>query len=162
MVVDFTSRPAKRGGSYGILKIQDYTGAAEFMLFGQDYIDYHNYGVAGTPVLIRGQFVKRFQSSDIKFKINSVRLLAELKGKVVEGISIHVDSDTLTDALHGVLAEHATSSTQELGSLNFVVRDTKSGRNVRLTSGLRIPVNKDLVEKLQNLDINFTINRQHI
>ena len=162
MVVDFTSRPAKRGGSYGILKIQDYTGAAEFMLFGQDYIDYHNYGVAGTPVLIRGQFVKRFQSSDIKFKINSVRLLAELKGKVVEGISIHVDSDTLTDALHGVLAEHATSSTQELGSLNFVVRDTKSGRNVRLTSGLRIPVNKDLVEKLQNLDITFTINRQHI
>lgn len=162
MVVDFTSRPAKRGGSYGILKIQDYTGAAEFMLFGQDYIDYHNYGVAGTPVLIRGQFVKRFQSSDIKFKISSVRLLAELKGKVVEGISIHVDSDTLTDALHGVLAEHATSSTQELGSLNFVVRDTKSGRNVRLTSGLRIPVNKDLVEKLQNLDINFTINRQHI
>ena len=162
MVVDFTSRPAKRGGSYGILKIQDYTGASEFMLFGQDYIDYHNYGVAGTPVLIRGQFVKRFQSSDIKFKINSVRLLAELKGKVVEGISIHVDSDTLTDALHGVLAEHATSSTQELGSLNFVVRDTKSGRNVRLTSGLRIPVNKDLVEKLQNLDINFTINRQHI
>ena len=162
MVVDFTSRPAKRGGSYGILKIQDYTGAAEFMLFGQDYIDYHNYGVAGTPVLIRGQFVKRFQSSDIKFKINSVRLLAELKGKVVEGISIHVDSDTLTYALHGVLAEHATSSTQELGSLNFVVRDTKSGRNVRLTSGLRIPVNKDLVEKLQNLDINFTINRQHI
>ncbi len=162
MVVDFTSRPAKRGGSYGILKIQDYTGAAEFMLFGQDYIDYHNYGVAGTPVLIRGQFVKRFQSSDIKFKINSVRLLAELKGKVIEGISIHVDSDTLTDALHGVLAEHATSSTQELGSLNFVVRDTKSGRNVRLTSGLRIPVNKDLVEKLQNLDINFTINRQHI
>lgn len=162
MVVDFTSRPAKRGGSYGILKIQDYTGAAEFMLFGQDYIDYHNYGVAGTPVLIRGQFVKRFQSSDIKFKITSVRLLAELKGKVVEGISIHVDSDTLTDALHGVLAEHATSSTQELGSLNFVVRDTKSGRNVRLTSGLRIPVNKDLVEKLQNLDINFTINRQHI
>ena len=162
MVVDFTSRPAKRGGSYGILKIQDYTGAAEFMLFGQDYIDYHNYGVAGTPVLIRGQFVKRFQSSDIKFKLSSVRLLAELKGKVVEGISIHVDSDTLTDALHGVLAEHATSSTQELGSLNFVVRDTKSGRNVRLTSGLRIPVNKDLVEKLQNLDINFTINRQHI
>ena len=162
MVVDFTSRPAKRGGSFGILKIQDYTGAHEFMLFGQDYIDYHNYGVAGTPVLIRGQFVKRFQSSDIKFKINSVRLLAELKGKVVEGISIHVDSDTLTDALHGVLAEHATSSTQELGSLNFVVRDTKSGRNVRLTSGLRIPVNKDLVEKLQNLDINFTINRQHI
>ncbi len=162
MVVDFTSRPSKRGGNFGILKIQDYTGSAEFMLFGQDYIDYHNYGVAGTPVLIRGQYARRFQNSDVKFKINSVRLLSELKGRVVEGIVINVRTDTLTEALHGVLSEHAkTGGNEELGSLSFSVCDAQSGRHVKLTSPLRIPVNKDLVEKLQNLEVDFTIANQH-
>ncbi|MDE6487746.1 MAG: DNA polymerase III subunit alpha [Paramuribaculum sp.] len=161
MVVDFTSRPSKRGGNFGILKIQDYSSASEFMLFGQDYIDYHNYGVPGTPVLIRGAFGRRFQGQDLRFKINSVRLLSELKGNVVEGIVINVDTDTLSEALHGVLAEHAKSTTQDLGSLAFLVRDAKSNRHVTLGSSLRIPVNKDLVEKLQNLEIDFTITTKH-
>ncbi len=161
MVVDFTSRPAKRGGNFGILKIQDYTGAYEFMLFGQDYIDYHNYGVAGTPIMIRGQYARRYQSSDVKFRIESIQLLSNIKGQVVEGITINVDAETLSDALHGVLVEHAKSSTQDMGSLSFRIRDSKSGRNVKMTSTFRIPVNKDLVEKLQNLDIDFTIDNQH-
>ena len=161
MVVDFTSRPSKRGGNFGILKIQDYTSASEFMLFGQDYIDYHNYGVPGTPVMIRGAFGRRFQGQDLKFKINSVRLLSDLKGNVVDGIIINVDTNTLTEALHGVLAEHAGSTNQDLGSLAFKVRDAQSNRHVTLGSSLRIPVNKDLVEKLQNLDVDFTIVTKH-
>ncbi len=162
MVVDFASRPAKRGGNFGILKIQDYTGAAEFMLFGQDYINYHNYGVSGTPIMIRGQFARRFQNSDVKFRIDSIQLLEDMKGHIVDGITINIDATTLSDALHGVLVEHAKSSTQDMGSLSFRVRDSKSGRNVKLTSSLRIPVNKDLVEKLQNLEVDFTINtNQH-
>ena len=161
MVVDFVSRPSKKGGNYGILKIQDYTGSAEFMLFGQDYIDYHNYGVAGTPILIRGSFARRFQNSDVRFKISSVRLLSELKGQVVEGITINVGTDTLNEALHGVLVEHATSTTSDLGSLTFSIADPSSGRHVKLTSSLRIPVNKELVEKLENLQVDFAINNRH-
>lgn len=161
MVVDFVSRPSKKGGNYGILKIQDYTGSAEFMLFGQDYIDYHNYGVAGTPILIRGTFARRFQSSDVRFKINSIRLLSELKGQVVDGITINVDSNTLNEALHGVLVEHASSTDAYLGNLSFSVADADSGRNVKLTSSLKIPVNKELVEKLENLQVDFTINTRH-
>lgn len=159
MVVDFTSRPSKKGGSFGILKIQDYTGASEFMLFGQDYIDYHNYGVPGTPIYIRGTFGRRFQSSDIKFKINSVRLLQEIKGKVVGGITINVTADTLNEALHGVLAEHARSTTSDLGTLRFKVTDPETGRNVVLDTAVRIPVNKELVDKLENLEVDFNIDR---
>ena len=160
MVVDFQSRPSKRGGQFGILKIQDYTGSAEFMLFGQDYIDYHNYGVAGTPIMVRGSYSRRFQSSDLRFNISSVRLLDELKGRVVEGVIINVDTKSLSEALYGVLVEHAASSTSDLGSLSFRVADPETGRAVRLTSGLRIPVNKELVEKLNNLEIDFKIATQ--
>lgn len=159
MVVEFTSRPAKNGGNFGILKVQDYTGAAEFMLFGQDYIDYHNYGVPGTPIYIRGTFGRRFQNSDIRFRVNSIRLLQELKGQIVGGITINVSANTLNETLHGVLSEHARSGTSDMGTLRFKVTDPETGRNVVLDTSVRIPVNKELVEKLENLEVDFNIDR---
>ncbi|MEF2643198.1 MAG: hypothetical protein U0M50_03935, partial [Paramuribaculum sp.] len=159
MVIDFTSRPAKNGGNFGILKIQDYTGSGEFMLFGQDYIDFHNYGVAGTPIYIKGTYSRRFQNSDLKFKVSSIRLLSELKGQIVGGITLNVSADNLNDVLRDVLAEHIKSSADDLGTLRFHVFDPQTGRHVTLDSSLRIPVNKDLVEKLENLEIDFSIDR---
>ena len=159
MVIDFTSRPAKNGGNFGILKIQDYTGSGEFMLFGQDYIDFHNYGVAGTPIYIKGTYSRRFQNSDLKFKVSSIRLLSELKGQIVGGITLNVSADNLNDVLRDVLAEHIKSSADGLGTLRFHVFDPQTGRHVTLDSSLRIPVNKDLVEKLENLEIDFSIDR---
>ena len=159
MVLDFTSRPAKNGGSFGILKIQDYSGSAEFMLFGQDYIDYHNYGVPGTPVLIRGAFARRFQNSDIRFKVNSVQLLSDIKGRMISGVTINVTANKLNEMLHGVLSEHMRNPSEEHGHLRFRVQDPQSGRSVTLDTSLKIPVNKELVEKLEDLDIDFRIDR---
>ena len=159
MVLDFTSRPAKNGGSFGILKIQDYSGSAEFMLFGQDYIDYHNYGVPGTPVLIRGAFARRFQNSDIRFKVNSVQLLSDIKGRMISGVTINVTANKLNEMLHGVLSEHMRNPSEDLGHLRFRVQDPQSGRSVTLDTSLKIPVNKELVEKLEDLDIDFRIDR---
>lgn len=160
MVVDFTSRPAKNGGNFGILKIQDYTGSAEFMLFGQDYIDYHNYGVAGTPIYIKGAFGRRFQNSDIRFKVGSIQLLSNLKGQIVKGITILVNANTINETLHGVLADHIKSTTGDMGTLRFTITDPVTQRKLTLDSALRIPVNKELVEKLENLEVEFLIDRQ--
>lgn len=157
MVLDFTSRPAKNGGNFGILKVQDYTGASEFMLFGQDYIDYHNFGVPGTPIYIKGSFGRRFQSPDLRFRISKIRLLQELKGTLVTGITINVAADTLNEMLHGVLTEHLKSTTDDLGQLRFRVVDPESRRTVTLDTPIRIPVNKDLVEKLENLEVDFKV-----
>ena len=159
MVVDFQSRPARNGGNFGILKIQDYTGSAEFRLFGQDYIDFHNYGVAGTPIYIKGSFGRRFQNSEVRFKINSIRLLQEMKGQVAGGITINVAADTLNDTLQGVLTEHIASTNENLMPLRFRVADPQTSRHITLESQLRIPLNKELIDKLENLEVEFTVDR---
>ncbi len=159
MVLEFTSRPAKNGGKFGILKIQDYTGSAEFMLFGQDYIDFHNFGVPSTPIYLKGAFKRRFQNSDLRFKINSIKLLDQIKGTLVSGITLNVTADKLNEALRGVLAEHIKSSSDQTGSLSLRVIDPQTNRWITLNSQLRVPVNKDLVEKLENLEVDFTIDK---
>ena len=83
MVIDFQTRQGKNG-PFGIMKIEDYTGSTEFMLFGQTYIDFHNYGVPGTPILISGQFQRRFANSDIRFNIKTMQLLPGYEGQTGE------------------------------------------------------------------------------
>lgn len=159
MVTDFISRPAKNGGNYGIMKIQDYTGSTEFMLFGQDYINFHNYGVAGTPVLIKGTFGRRFQNSELRFKVNSIQLLTTLKGQLFKGITINLIASKLNEAIHGVLNEHIKESKEDLGSLRFNIFDPETSRHVTLDSPARISINKDLIEKLEDMEVDFTMDR---
>ena len=113
----------------------------------------------GTPIYIKGTFGRRFQNSDLRFKINSIRLLNDIKGQLVSGITIHVAADKLNEALHGVLVEHARSTTTDMGNLRFRVTDPATSRSVTLDTAVRIPVNKDLVEKLENLEVEFSIER---
>ena len=157
MVTEFTSRPSKNGGFFGILKIQDYTGSAEFMLFGQDYINYHNFGVIGTPVLINGQYGRRFKTSDIKFQIGGVRLLQTIKGTLIRGIVIDLDADNISDAIHGMLQEHLKTSDENTGTLSFRIHDRSIGRTLLFNSPIKIPINKDLMEKLDDMEIEFSL-----
>ncbi|MCM1293805.1 MAG: DNA polymerase III subunit alpha [Bacteroides sp.] len=161
MVVEFISRPARNGGNFGILKVQDFNGSAEFRLFGQDYINFHNYGVPGTPIYIKGAYGRRFQNSDLQFKVQSIRLLNEIKGQVVKGITIHIDADTLSDTLQGVLLEQINNAAADSnkGTLSFDVYDPQTSRHVRLETSMTIPLEKDLIDKLENLEVNFSIER---
>lgn len=159
MVTDFTTRPARNGGSFGILKVQDYTGTAEFMLFGNDYIKFHNFGVVGTPILISGTYGKRFQSSDLRFQIGNIRLLNDIKGSLIRGITLTLDARDVNDAIHGLLSEHITSSKENMGSLAFRIKDSELGRTILLNSPIRIPINKDLMEKLEEMEIEFNVEK---
>jgi DNA polymerase III, alpha subunit len=159
MVTDFTTRPARNGGSFGILKVQDYTGTAEFMLFGNDYIKFHNFGVVGTPILISGTYGKRFQSSDLRFQIGNIRLLNDIKGSLIRGITLTLDARDVNDAIHGLLSEHISSSKENMGSLAFRIKDSELGRTILLNSPIRIPINKDLMEKLEEMEIEFNVEK---
>ena len=160
LVIDFAQRPSRKGGFYGILTLQDYSGSHEFMLFGEDFANYHKYGVVGTPVFVRGTFGRRFRSStEIRFQINSMSLLDNLKGEAIKGITINLDTDNINEALKGVLVEHISSSQESLGNMRFRLTDTKSNRSVNLDSPMRIPINKELIDKLDNMEIAYTVDR---
>ena len=158
MVVSMTSRPARNGGMFGILKVEDYSGSAEFMMFGQTYINFHNFGVPGTPVLITGKFERRFQNSDLRFNILSVRLLSQPHESLVKSITIDLPRERVTSNLCAVLSEHAKSEHKEMGALHFNLYDPKINRSVRMTSGRKIPITRHLVDMLEGEGLSFKIN----
>ncbi|MBR1726823.1 MAG: DNA polymerase III subunit alpha, partial [Muribaculaceae bacterium] len=93
LVVGFTARMGKKGGQFGILKVEDYSGSFEFMLFGQSFIDFNKYGIIGTPIMLRGAYQQRFNGGDVRFNVQSISLLEDMKGQVVHNILIIINDD---------------------------------------------------------------------
>ena len=159
MVVDFQSRPARSGGNFGIMKMEDYTGSTEFMLFGQQYIDFGKYGQPGTPILVTGKFQRRYNSSDLKFNITNIRLLQDVKGQMLRGITINMSKENINPNFHSLLKDHINSTTENTGTLNFNIYDPEINRSVKLTSSSRIPLNRELIEMLDSMIVESTIEK---
>ena len=159
MVVDFQEKPSRRGGNYGILKIEDYTGSTEMFLFGQQFVDFGKYGKAGTPIMVTGKFQRRFKSEELRFNIINIKLLEDVKGQLLSGITIKLDTSNINPMLMDVLDEHIASSAEDRRPLSFTVFDPEINRTVKLASNRSIPLNRDLTTKLESMDIDFTIER---
>ena len=78
LVVDFQTRMGKKGNQFGILKIEDYSGSFEFMLFGNKFVDYQKYGVPGFAVVVRGAYEKGYNDV-VRFNVHTIDLLENLK-----------------------------------------------------------------------------------
>ncbi len=157
MVVDFQTRQGQRG-PFGILKIEDFTGSVEFMLFGQTYIDFHNYGIPGTPILIAGQYQRRFANSDLRFNIMNIQLLENVKGKLVKNITIELDVSKMNKFLMTLIDEKVKGDGNPEGELAFRVFDPSINRTLHMSSARRIHITRGLVEALEEENISYSIN----
>ena len=173
MVVSFSKGTTKKGDPFGRLKVEDFSGAHEFALFGKDYYNYAPYADAGTKVLIRGSFARRYNSPELRFSISSISPLEESRGKLCSGITIKVTpeqmgGDQLRSLLTGSLS-HPDSTERAQGnqsgqaaSLSIKVLDPNSRRYLRLNAGRRINLSRDLTESLGEMDIEYSIDRTDI
>ena len=158
MIVSFEERPTKKGGMYGRMKIEDYSGSVELMLFGQDYIKFVNFGKVGTPVYVHCKYEKGMYNNELRLKVVDMRLLEEVKGKLVNQITISANASDINDALTQVIMDQINTSTENRGSLSFKIFHPEANRPIMLSSGLKIPLDKHLVSLLNDMNLDFSFN----
>jgi DNA polymerase-3 subunit alpha len=97
-VSSFAHRTTKNGKPFGTLTMEDYNGGFTFFLFGDDYVKFKQYFMTGWYLFITGAAAARKWSdtNELEFKINSIMLLSEVRGKMVKGIRVNIDLDDLT------------------------------------------------------------------
>ena len=159
LVVDFQTRQGKKG-LWGILKMEDLSGSTELRLFGNTFAQFNSYCVPGQQILVTGKYQRRYSSEELSFNITDISLLNNVKGRYIRGIRIKVNIDEVNDTLRTLLSEHAHSGSSDLGELQMVVYSGGYNRTITLNSGLRIPVNRKLVNLLDQLDIDYTILKE--
>ena len=156
LVVDFQTRMGKKG-QFGILKIEDYSGSFEFMLFGNKFVDYQKYGVPGYAVVVRGAYERGYRETDpVRFNVRNIDLLENLKGKMVRNVVISLDDADL----HHVdfLKSNVGAQGENCCDLYFRMRDQVSGNYVMLRSRRPIMVDKQLLDSLREAGIKFRVN----
>ena len=97
MVTSFAHRTTKTGKPFGTLTLEDYHGANTFFLFGEDYIRFKEYFMTGWFLYISGSVhPNKWKENEFEFKINSIMLLNEVRGKMIKGLRVNIDLDDLT------------------------------------------------------------------
>ncbi len=155
IVVDFQTRMGKKGGQFGILKIEDYSGSFEFMLFGNKFVDYQKYGVPGFSIVVRGAFEKGY-GDRVRFNVRTIDLLENMKGKMLKNLVISLKDEDLANV--DFLKHYLGAEGDNRCELYFRMKDKVSGNYVMLRSKQLIAVDKRLMESLQEAGIRFKVN----
>ena len=155
LVVDFQTRMGKKGGQFGIIKIEDYSGSYEFMLFGNKFVDYQKYGVLGLAIVVRGAYEKGY-GDNVRFNVHTIDLLENLKGKMVHNLVISLDDSDLQRV--GFLKSNLGAAGDNHCDLYFRMIDQQSGNYVMLRSKKPISVDRQLLNALREAEIKFMVN----
>ena len=155
LVVDFQTRMGKKGGQFGILKIEDYSGSFEFMLFGNKFVDYQKFGVPGLAIVVRGAYEKGY-GDNVRFNVKTIELLENLKGKMLKNLVISLKDDDLSNV--DFLKPHLGAQGDNRCELYFRMKDQISGNYVMLRSRKPIAVDKRLMESLREAGVKYKVN----
>lgn len=156
MVSDFQVKQGQKG-PFGILRLEDLSGSTELRLFGRTFADFNGYCTPGQFIRIIGKYQRRYGGEDLRFNIVNISLLEDIKGRVVRGVALKLNTRSLSDTFTKLFTAHASSSTKDLGELQVNVFDPHMRRSVTLHSPKRIPINKNLIKLLTDEGIDFSI-----
>ncbi len=150
----------KNGKPFGVLKIEDYSGAGEIALFGNDFIEFRNYFTENLFLYIKGKYVpRRYNENELDFKVVSFQLLPDVKESLIEKITIHVPLEEITPEF---ISDISAVAKDVKGSceLFFNVIDEANHYQVPLFSrNVKTNVSKELINYIrENENLAFKIN----
>lgn len=151
---------SKNGNPYGIAKIEDYSGSAEFPFFGNDWITYQGYLGERTFLFIKARCQpKQWKQDELELKITSMELLPDVKEKLVEKITILIPLSALNKVLITELVE-LTKKHPGTTELYFKVNDPDSKMIMDLVSrSLKVSIGRELISYLkEHPALEFRIN----
>lgn len=110
IVVGYREGITKNNKSFGVIKVEDYSGIGEFFLMGNDYVNFHKFGVSNLYVYIRGRVEPRFRDSTmLTVKINTIELLPDVNDRIIENLTIVLPSESVDRAMVDVLHENLSN-----------------------------------------------------
>lgn len=158
MVASYETRPTKKGGTFGIMKIEDESGSTELRLFGDKVFDLGKYGIPMTPVLVTCRWGRRFKDSDLNFDVVNIRPLADLKGKLIQGITLQLTTAQLNKETLSILKDSITPAKEDSAEMQISVYDPELNRTITMSSGQHIRLDRNLVKTLENSEIKFKVH----
>ena len=151
----------KKGSPYGRVKMEDFSGAAEFVFFGDDWVGKKNYFAEGMFLYLIGKCQPRkWQPDEWEVKINGVKLLSDVKDDDIQKITVSVPLSFITNEFVLEFSELIRNNPGKV-DLSFVICDDDGQNRVSMQSRtMKVSLKKDIVIYIKNRpQLDYKINR---
>ena len=149
---------SKRGSAFGIVTLEDYSGAHELPLFGNDWVQWSSFMIEGNLLYITARCqARQYDSSKLELKIGRIDFLSDVKDKLIENITInmpvHAISKDLVCTLQKLTAENGPVT------LRMCITDAEGNTLAMQSQKKRITVKKELISFIEKqTGMSFKIN----
>ena len=143
----------KNGKPFGTLTLEDYHGSFTFFIFGDDYVKFKQYFMTGWFLFLTGKVEQKKwgNENEVEFKINSISLLSEIRGKMIKGLKVNINLDDLTYDLMEKL-EAITTKYKGDAKLYIEVNDQRENITLELFSKkYTIDPSAEMIQELKQL-----------
>lgn len=148
LVTDAQHRVTKTGKPFGIMHIEDFSGKADFAIFGEDYVKFSNYLDKGTIVMLEGAFRTRYNSEVYQFNITKLHLLDTVKKILTKELQVEIHPNEIDEEFVQFFIENVKAN-PGTASLKFVCKDANHNLKAQLyTLGKGITINDELTQFL--------------
>ena len=160
IVTSFEDRVTKNGKPWARFTFEDFSGAKEFTLFGEDFTKFRSFLQVNAMVFIQGSTKVSYRGEgELEFKISKISFLADLKATQLKNIQLllrtnHINPQVL-DKIKNLSKEHKGSAV-----LKVMIYDPETSYTAQLHSRqIKIDWNPTLRNELDLLDIGYKINQ---
>ena len=159
IVTDVRMGQTRTGKPYGIAKLEDYSGAGEIALFGEDWAKFSGYFHVGNSLFITARVEERqWQQGAYELKIGRIEFLSDVKDQKIKSITINVATEKLTLEVVNELASIIRKSPGPT-DVFFNILDNDEHSQVMLQSKLcHVSVDSLLINYLKKVDFTYQIN----
>ena len=153
-------RISKRGSAFGKIRIEDFKGGGEFLVFGDTWAQFKGYLAVGNSVFITaGVQPPRWGKGDPDLAIKKVEWLADVKDRKIQSITINARLEEIDVSLVTEILELVRNAVGE-SALQFNIYDASSAQKVTLSSrNSRIDVTHELIRYIEaHPALSYSIN----
>ena len=154
IVTSVSSRWTKTNKPFGIVTIEDFEGAGEIALFGEERTKWQSMLQEEYPVYITAKCQQRFRNNPDAYDlvIKKIEFLSDVKDKSIDKFTIYIDSTLFADSCMTDLETMLRSNTGHV-PLYFNIHDIEHNTNIEMfCRNVAVDVNKKLLTFLDEMD----------
>ena len=154
IVTSVSSRWTKTNKPFGIVTVEDFEGAGEIALFGEEWTKWQSMLQEEYPVYITAKCQQRFRNNPDAYDlvIKKIEFLSDVKDKSIDKFTIYIDSTLFADSCMTDLETMLRSNTGQV-PLYFNIHDIEHNTNIEMfCRNVAVDVNKKLLTFLDEMD----------
>ena len=154
IVTSVSSRWTKTNKPFGIVTIEDFDGAGEIALFGEEWTKWQSMLQEEYPVYITAKCQQRFRNNPDAYDlvIKKIEFLSDVKDKSIDKFTIYIDSTLFADSCMTDLETMLRSNTGHV-PLYFNIHDIEHNTNIEMfCRNVAVDVNKKLLSFLDEMN----------